>query len=457
MARKTYLSFGTVFFLLILLSVTQQIWPTRVIREEILPRQGAQTLFIAFDGVPFDLVEELFQQGKLEGYQKPSRLISAFPSTTTACFTGIFRPLGAEKGPGYDAKFFSYEDQEVKGNLLEAYDVGGSGYKKFFSYMRSSGFEQVVMYTAPLFAARVDLARLKPALWKNPAREKLFFYIGSSDGAAHLDGKEAVVKLFLEAVQKVKAIREEYAKDFGQELKVVLFSDHGFYWDQMKPVDLADFGERLKKAGLNLEENLKRENNVSAISWGNISGGDLYMLPEIVPEVTSVLMEIPGIDLVLFREENKIVVQGKRERVVEAEILYDEEGTKFAYRTVDGDPLKLISVFAALAQEGNLDREGFVVEKDLFEATKTHMYPDPLYRIWDAFFGLAQNPATVLISTKENYEFGGNGTRFGAKIRGGLLGTHGALALHSSSAFVMASDPSIIFPEVVRYDQAFAF
>lgn len=77
--------------------------------------------------------------------------------------------------------------------------------------------------------------------------------------------------------------------------------------------------------------------------------------------------------------------------------------------------------------------------------------------MWDAFFRLVENRAAILVSTKEDYEFGDNWTRLGAKIRGGLLGTHGALAKDSSSAFLMADIEGVSLPEAIRYDEAMLF
>lgn len=418
-----------------------------------IPRQKNQILFVAFDAIPYSLVERLYEEGKLSSFQKPSKLIAAFPSTTTACFTGIFRPLGAEKAPGYDAKFFSYAQRKVEGDLLEAYDIGGKGYKRFFSYMRSTGFEQVVMYTMPFFALRVDLTYLKPAIWNAPEKRAIFFYIGSSDSTAHLDGKGATEKLFLDGVLAIEQLRREYQKDFGRDLKVVLFSDHGFHWDQMKPIDVLELGRRLEKEGLQLEDDLKKPNHVAAITWGNISGGDLYTAPQNIPTVSSVLLKMPGVDLVFFRNENKIIIQARRENLEEARMEYDDSGEKFRYQPVQGDPLGYDPVVKELKRVGKLNQKGFALEKDWFEATKDHHYPDAPYRIWDAFFGLSFNPATILLSTQEDFEFGDNLTRFGAKIRGGLLGTHGALAQDSSAAFIL-TDIGSPLPRVVRYDEA---
>src|SRR4030095_10902455 len=195
-----------------------------------LPRQYEQTLFVALDGIPYSMVKELKEQGKLIDFQEPSRVISAFPSTTTTAFTGLFRPLGAQPAPGYDARFFSYTKNQVRGNLLEAYEFEAADFNRFFSYKRNTGFQQVVMYTLPRFALRRDLSRIRKVLWESPEKDALFFYIGSTDGTGHLDGAEKTRNLFLEVLKAAKELQGQYQERFGRRLRLVLFSDHGFHW-----------------------------------------------------------------------------------------------------------------------------------------------------------------------------------------------------------------------------------
>ncbi len=419
------------------------------------PRHSDQTLFIALDGVPYSMVEKLYKEGVLTQFGAPTRLIATFPSTTTTGFTGLFKSIGAQKSPGYDAKFFSYPQNHVKGNLLEAYDYEAADYNRFFFYNRNTGFKQVVMYTAPEFALKSDLKEIEPYLWEHPEQEALFFYVGATDGTGHLDGPEATEKLVRHTLKEITRIREDYRREFKQELQIVLFSDHGFYWDKLKKIDISEVENRLKNMGLKLSEDLKYEDHVVAITWGNISGGDFYAFEKKVPEIASMLVEIEGVDLVNYKIGNKIFVSATRNgNFTLAEITYTSDGKNFAYKTLAGDPLGYGEIQEALKKEGKLDAHGFASEKDWFEKSNASHYPDALYRLWDAYYGLVENPASLLISTHENYEFGDELTRFGASLRGGMNGTHGALAMHSSSSFLATTDSSINLPSVLRYDQA---
>ncbi len=419
------------------------------------PRHSNQTLFIALDGVPYSMMEKLHKEGGLSSFNSPTRLIATFPSTTTTGFTGLFKSIGAQKSPGYDAKFFSYLQNHVKGNLLEAYDYEAADYNRFFFYNRNTGLQQVVMYTAPSFALKSDLKEIQPYLWEHPEQEALFFYVGATDGTGHLDGPEDTENLVRYTLKEIAALRENYRQAFDQDLQIVLFSDHGFYWDKLKKIDISEVEERLSNMGLKLSEDLKYDNHVVAITWGNISGGDFYTFEKQIPQVASMLIDIEGVDLVNYKIGDKIFVSANRNGIFTlAEVVYSPDGKNFSYRALAGDPLGYLPLQEELKKEGKLNQEGFASEKDWFAKSNAHQYPDALYRLWDAYYGLVQNPATLLISTHENYEFGDELTRFGASLRGGMHGTHGALAIHSSSSFLATTNSSVSLPPVLRYDQA---
>jgi hypothetical protein len=449
-AKKIYPYFLTLFFLIFTPGCSNNL----SITPAPLPHPKDQILFVAVDGIPFQMVKELYDQRKLTSFQPPSRVISTFPSTTTTGFTGLFKPLGAKAAPGYDARFFSYAQNEVKGNLLDAYDFEAADYNRYFSYNRNTGFKQIVMYTAPHFALRRDLSRLQSYLWDHPEKESIFFYIGSTDGAGHLDGYEKTRELFMEVMRKVQSICKAYKKEFKKDLTVVLFSDHGFHWNRMKKIDLSQVEEHLKTIGFTLADDLKEDKRVVAITWGNISGGDLYTSDEVTPRVAELLTGIPGIDLVTYQQKGHIFVTTLRAAPESAEIYFDKEGKQFGYQPIQGDPLHYLPVLEQLKKENKLNSSGFASESDWFEKTQDQLYPDAPYRLKDAFYGLVKNPATILISTQEDYEFGDSLTRFGASLRGGMIGTHGALSLDSSSAFVMTNDPNVKLAPVVRYDEA---
>lgn len=424
----------------------------------IAPRPP-QTLFLALDAVPHAMMAELHARGVFPNYGPPTRVVSTFPSLTEVGFTGLFRPLGAGKADGYEGGHFDAATRRmVTGGQAVHHPGELPGYEYYFDFLRHTQGAFIAMYAAPFFAARRDLAKIAPLIAAHPQQRTFFGYIGSTDSTAHLDGEEKTIRLIRMVANHVEQLRRDYAAAHQQPLEVVLFSDHGFYWGDMRALNDRTFRRDLKRHGLRLTDNLRHDQHVATLFKRNINGVDLYAAPDRVADVAEVLLGRLGTDLVMTPQSDHILVQASHygDGIKSARIRATANMSRLAYEPVNGDPLNYAPVVGALRAAGLLDENGFAAADDWFAASHAHFYPDAPYRIWDAFHGLVLNPASLLLSTLESWEFGGKVTRAGAALRGGLIGTHGALARDSSSAFVMTTDSSVILPEVARYDQALA-
>jgi len=419
-------------------------------------RQVSQHLFIAVDGIPFDLARSVYEEyfEYSEQYAKPVRVISTFPSTSTIAFTGLFRGIGAGRSAGYDSKFYSYEQNKVLGSLMEADDFAVPSFSPYFVVKRSSGFDQMIMYAFPSMAMDDDLEKIKPELWKSPNKENIFVYLGSTDGVAHLDGREELEEMFVEVLDYVENLREEYEDTFEKPLKVTLFSDHGVRWVSLNQITVGQVEDQIDAAGFQLRhDQLKNDNDVVSVTWGNVSGAHFYCSEENAADVSKALSNVEGFELIFYRKKNQIFVLGDEGHSL-AEIKFDILLNRYGYHPIIGDPLHYKVLVKALREEKNLDAQGTASEKDWFRVSKNHAFPDALYRVVDSFTGLVKNPAAIIVSIKENYEYGDTVTRVGAFFRGGMLGTHGSIRNSSSSAFLMTSDKESHLPETLRYDQA---
>jgi hypothetical protein len=112
-----------------------------------------------------------------------------------------------------------------------------------------------------------------------------------------------------------------------------------------------------------------------------------------------------------------------------------KQQNRFLYSRFDGDPLVLEDTILRLKHLGKVDSHGFVHEKDWWMATKDHIYPDPLRRLWEGMNDLVQHPATMLVSLKDGYAFGP--PIFDQPIIHSRAGTHGALLASHSYGFLM--------------------
>ncbi len=418
-----------------------------------------RTLLIALDGVPFDLVSELKGEGRFSGFQDPSRVISPFPSTSHCGFGGLFRPLGAEKPQGYDREYYSYEEDKIVSFVSSINPKRPKDYKNFFHYARKTPLQKFWIYAAPGLSGRRDLEKIRRLMWKSADPAPALAYIGGTDGAGHVLGRNRLRRWLLFMDGYLRKMREDYRRDFGGTLHVALFSDHGFHFIR-KPnaVSRNRIEHGLWKEGLHLAPNLKKPDRVVAVQWGNISGASFYVHEEKVPAVARVLAETPGIDVVAYRSGDEIVVLSRDgENLKAARVSCDSGRRRCRYAPNDGDPLAYGPVVDDLRRKGRINARGEASSEAWFEATKNHRYPDALYRLHDGFFTLVENPAPILFSTEEDYEYGDVFTRIGAWFHGGLKGTHGGLFREASDAFVMTTDETIRLPSVLRYDQVMPY
>lgn len=423
--------------------------------KETQKRRNPQTLVIAVDGVPYDLIKELQGEGHFRGFQEPSKVVSTFPSITTSAFGAMFHEVGGDRPPGYDREYFSYKKRKIQGFLSSIHPKSPTDFRNLFDYYRRTPFQKFWIYAAPGFSGHRDLIKIRKLLWNRPDAERLITYIGGTDGAGHILGRKRVRHWLIFMDDFLQKMRRRYRDEFGQDLQLTLFSDHGFHYVR-KPnaVSKRSFVQRLRKVGLTLSNNLWRKDHVVAIEWGNISGASVYADESRVPEVARLLATTQGIDLVAYRSGENIELLAYRNLSGErAEISCNAQETRCCYLALAGDPLHYAPVVARLRERGRMDRGGFAASEDWFQATKDHHYPDALFRLYEAFFTLVTNPAPILFSTEPDYEYGDVRTRVGAWFHGGLKGTHGGLFQEASAAFVMSTDPNRKFPEALRYNE----
>lgn len=416
--------------------------------------QGEQTLFLALDAIPYSLVKELYDEGALKGFSKPSLVISTFPSTSTSGFTGMMQPFGVKKAIGYDAIYYSYDLDKVKGSLLTALKEDYNDFERFFSYYRHSLWDKFWIYAAPGITVQNDISRLQRLILNQSNHKKhIFFYIGGTDGTAHILGRKRHKNIMRHIIRRSNVILKRYERKFGSRLNLVLFSDHGFHYQKTKGIKNSHLQKMFKKKGYHLAKSLKEKGSVVVTQWGNISGASFFTRSKDTEEVAHILSKLEGNDLVFYISSKSIKVLSADGG--EARIDFDKKGRVFRYVKILGDPLKYDHVIKEMRRDGKMTKRGFAKKRDWFQYTYEQYYPDALYRVYAAFYTLVENPATILVSTKSNYEFGDPLTRITSKLHGGLKGTHGGLFYNSSEAFVTTNIPGLKLPPVMRYDQMF--
>jgi hypothetical protein len=183
---------------------------------------------------------------------------------------------------------------------------------------------------------------------------------------------------------------------------------------------------------------LEKPQDVVVPAFGLVNCAAVY-----TPSPASVardLVSLEGVDLTAYRDESDNVIVLSRDGVASV----SESGGKYRHVAERGDPLRLKTVLANLAQRELVDAEGFIDDGALFDATADHIYPDPLHRLHRAFHGLCRHVPDVLISLAD-------GWCWGSPFMSGFLtvsAAHGSLRQSSSTGFVMTTAGRL--PPVMR-------
>lgn len=410
------------------------------------------TLMLALDGAQFDMVRGLREQGHFPSFQAPSRMISTFPSTTIIGFTGLFRSVGCEPSEGYETKFFSVPENRLRGYTLRDYHRILIPFKQYFNYYRLALYNKFTMYAFPYSTVRRDIERIHKEIMRAPERSIKVAYIGGTDGASHILGERPVRGLLIEVSRAVERWRQEYRATHRGNLQVVLFSDHGFHFESLRHITLSDVKAQLKGHAYRLAKHLERSGDIVPVTFGSLSSAVFYTFPDEAEGIAQVLSRVKGFDLLFYRKsphEIGVYSHSGTWAIIEE----GQNGQAFRYRPVTGDPLgyspRISRLFAT--PRSYLQASPWLSQDKWWQLTKDHPYPDAFARLYDAFGPLVKNQAQILASTLPGYEYGSWQSRIGARLHGGLKGTHGGLFDSASSAVVMTtlSDPA--FPPIVSY------
>lgn len=416
--------------------------------NQVQPR----TLFIALDGVDYDLVKELHDEGHFQNFLAPIPFISTFPSDTTLGFTGILQPLNVGQVLGYEVRFYSYKDNKVVGGTPFDIYKFPIKYKYFFDSFRHQMHEKAIMYMFPGMAGKQDLVNAEKVLYETD-KKILMTYLGGTDGFSHILGRGRTKKFLVFMDDFLKRMQERYENEKGEKLRIVLFSDHGFRHGRLKTVSLGEIKRKFREHNFRLTSHIESETDAVVVPFGLLSAGVMYAPKTHRTAMAHLLADVEGIDIVFWHNDSDKTIFMKNSAGLEARFEYD--GLKrYRYIIGSGDPLGYASV---------LQNNGYHTDQWLSDATWKSLtaelhYPDVGFRLYDAIFNLVENPASILFSNKENYQFGSTAARIGTWAKFGHKGTHGGLFRETTWGVAMSNMPSEKkAPKTLRYDELFTY
>ncbi len=394
-----------------------------------------RTFFLIVDAVPYTAVAALHSSGGAQELfselGSPVPLISTFPSTTTVAMGAALGPLGLEISPGYEARFFDWEEGAVRGGGVISFFRIEFPWRSFFEWSKKGVARSALASLRPVGASERRVLRAFDAFLVSDQRD-FFAYIETTDTAAHLRGPSSLDNMFRDLGLAIQAARAA-----GEEFRVVLLSDHGIAGGEPLDNVLPWILKSLEKARLERVKRLSDESDVVLTPYGLVSSFEAYAHDEIVPRLARVLVAVEGVGLCTYRVtgELSVVSEGGLATI-------GKRGSAWSYLPQAGDPLRYRGVVAGLRERvAESAQDGWFSDLDWFEATKREFYPDALRRIARGF-ELVENPASVICSLQPGYVYGPKRTERAARLAGGRLRwTHGALFWESSAGFLLTDVP----------------
>lgn len=386
------------------------------------PRAGRRKLAVCLDGVPFEDMAALWDQGYFREFARPGKLISSFPSLSDVALTEL---LQTGRVPGYENLYFDRQSNQIAGGATSTVSKVRMPYLDALDYDEPGIFKGLA-YLIPIRIYHADLGRFR----KRYAASQLPVYVAhicSTDSVCHVLSGEQFRKLLLEVD---RLLREIYIQHRG-EMDLIVFSDHGNSHVQNRRIDLDGF---LAQHGFRVESAIRSENSVVVPAFGLVGALPVYSQPQNTAKLARLLASHEAVDFIVYLEGESVQICSSRgSAVIEAK----DSGEFLKYAAVDGDPLQLKPVMQRMLEQGQLNAEGFASTDNWFAATATHEYADAINAIYQGVTNHVNNRANLLVSLKDGYHYGS--PFFDRLVT--MRSTHGNLRRTSMTGFFMRNGP----------------
>lgn len=389
---------------------------------------------LCLDGVPWRVLTEMHAKGHFKRFSPPGRMISVFPSLSSIAWNAL---LQLPPEPGYQAVYYANDQARIMG--VTARKMQGSRFQTRMHHRHEGIISHGLAYVAPFLVGRQQLRHMVRELIDHRGSRTAFLYAYQTDPIAHMNGRESLERVLVDIDREVEALMDAFRARHGQELEVVIVSDHGH---TLVSGQLAKLEKHLDQHGWRVTKQIRADNECAYTSAGILSSITLHCREAKEVELARIVAGMEGVDLCTWdvggREQHVLTTKG------EGRFRFDPAADAYAYDVVAGqDPLGYVEVFARLRAQGKVDARGFARSADLFQATLDHPYPDAAHRIRVGHTTLVWSPANVLVSLKPGFENGAGLVKLTAGLKG-RSGTHGGLdQVNSAGSFMTTFAPTV--------------
>lgn len=370
---------------------------------------------IALDGVPFDVVDQLYRAGSFRLFHPPARVVCPFPAMTDLALAALFH---TNPCLAYQALYFDRAANRLSDSTATYLGGRNSPWARQMSY-RCSFWWDTLVYLDPQPVFDHELRGMLRTFRSANGGEAYAYSVGSAGLGTR--GGRAAMEAYLRSIDE---LCERIVYERRGRVKITLTADHGH---DLVDNRLISFDSVLKAGGYRPAESLRGPRDVVTIAYGLVTYAEFHTNDPV--GVADCLLGHEDVEFACYPTGDEVIVCDRTGR---ARITKGASG--FVYNARDGDPLKLTAIVEELQRAGKVSAAGEIDEAALFDATLDHYYPDPLARLWGAFHGLVEHPPDVIVNLRDG---ACHGSRFFHAMLGRVASTHGSLNRVNSTTFVL--------------------
>jgi hypothetical protein len=375
-------------------------------------------LIILLDSIPFQPVLDRWNAGDFRWFGKPQKVIPPFPSITETSFT---RLLHAPTLPGVLDEYYDSRTGKIENGIWRRVKGWQEPWEQRVHY-HAKMWEGGLSYLHPKEWYGAELFRMKQTLDESPD-EVTLVYVHSTSGMLSRFGREGLD----ETLDGVRQLCLQLLYERHGALKVSMLADHGHNLTLSKNVHV---GEILSKAGFHVTDALKTDNDVVLELDGLITYAGFHTRQP--KKVADVLLARPETQLAMYMDGDRVIVRdAKGSAAIEC---HDQ---CVSYQPLDRDVLSYEAVIAKIGGDAS-----HISDKQWFDATIDHEWPDAPRRIWDAFHRNAISPPELMVTFNEGSCAGVPSYEKYITMKS----THGGLNQVNSATFVMTMTGRIDHP-----------
>ena len=372
---------------------------------------------IVLDGVPFELVQQLYHEGHFRFFYPPARVICCYPAMTDLALSELFH---AGRCLAYQARYLDREANRFADGNAVYLSGRNSPWLELMDY-RCSFWWDALAYLDPQAVFNHEVNGIARTFREIDAGEA-YAYTVATAGLGTRRGRTGIRKY----LRTIDRLCEQIIYERRGRVHLTLTADHGHNLVENERIS---FRQTLEAGGYRQAKSLRKPGDVVPVGYGLVTYAAFFT--DDPAGVADCLLGHEDVEFACYPRDDAIVV---RDRSGEARITRGASG--FVYDSRGGDPLKLAEIVERLRVEGKVSGDGEIAPDALFDATLDHTYPDPLARLWDAFHELVECPPDLIVNLRDGACYG---SRFFHAMIGRVNSTHGSLNRASSTTFVLTT------------------